>query len=663
MIRDSAIVPLRVILIAFCSLLVGRATPVLAQGPPVAATWNGTPLHSDGPSLITPSGPPVGGTALAISNWTGLYRIGLPIWVRVEVRNLTPAYISLPDINPRSWDVEVTNLQTGQKFEGTSLVWLDAFSGGFGGFYIQRGQSHFAAIRIDRLFNVTAPGRYAIRVALTPGAQATSVQPTTVVALHSNPLTIDVLPAWSGNALARSPTVRENAQSQEPAGASSHGFALSLKPDWPKPNPGDPLNVSVELRNVSGAPQSVDFGSRRADYDFQIVSAANGSVVPRNPKADFSSDPKQPAATNRQVYPDTSVYSTFSLNSLYNFSQRGAYSVRLVGRPTINGKQITLTSNTVELTYVPPPVTTPLPAGKRVLDYAIETDRTVYTVGQPIFVRLIVTNVTNTPVAYSLDGPMPPCVLTITNDRGEQVPSTQEGMGSTIGRGTIGMPRLPIGPTPFPWRSLAFWGYRIDQPGVYVIRAKSNISGRIFTDAAIYPVDGSNASYAAPLTIRVISREAAREIPAVNLNDPEAESAIRPVVDDYRRLRSMLWSGVDQLQRGVAYPPAIPSSDDWAQKQNQLERRASDLPIPADRNPSYVLVRGNLIAALAELRDAGTCTVIWRNVADARAALQLSDYFWDAVERELSNGEARVNDTAYPPEPVLRSYCRHLYWG
>lgn len=665
--RRPAILLLRTILLAISVLLVAAASP--ASSPrPHSLSPDGEPIFGvSDPSGNGPSGRAVAGVALALSRWSNFYRAGTPAWVIAEVRNLSPGYIGVLNVDPRRFAVELTDLHTGVTVERTALGEMTAFSGAFFGYGIPQGQSHFASIRIDRLFGNIAPGPYALRAAMAADVQPVPISPNsqTHALLKSNALTIYIFPAWTP-AKARyggPPLVYEDAPGDSPAGASARGFALSLKTNWSKLAPRVPFEVTVELRSISGRVQNVKFGSLRSDYDFVVLNQKTGAYVPRVPNAVLPSDTSGSPSNGEPVYPDTSVYGRFDLSGLYHISESGTYSVRVIGRPTIDGQRVLLESNPIEVTYEAPPPRVPLPSGSRVLDYAIQTDRRDYTVGQPVFVRLIVTNLTDTPIAYSLSSPQPPCILVITNDPNGQVPSTQSGYGKSIGRGVMGMPRLLPGVTPFPWKDIDTWGYHLDRPGLYVIAARPNISGLIFTPGATHPVGSSNAGDSAPLTIRILSREAARMEPAVSLNAPGVEPAFRAALIDYRRLRSSLDGAVAQMRRGVPYPQPVSKSGNWQADRRQLERSVSDLPISTVQNSSYVLVRANLIAALVGLGDAGTCAVEWRNADDAVAGLRVADYYFGAVERELSSGEARINDTAYPPELLPRNYCTHWYTG
>jgi hypothetical protein len=88
------------------------------------------------------------------------------------------------------------------------------------------------------------------------------------------------------------------------------------------------------------------------------------------------------------------LYGNLELRPSYKFAL-GTYTLRITGHPAINGNRVTLESNPVKITLVPP--ATPVPqltvaAWQKVMSVRLETDRAVYTVGEAVRVRFVVTN-------------------------------------------------------------------------------------------------------------------------------------------------------------------------------------------------------------------------------------------------------------------------------
>lgn len=623
---------------------------------------NGPPsfAYSD-PSSSTAAGPPASGVALSIAKPGTPLRIGSPMWLVIELRNLTPTYIVLKNMDPRSYRLEVANLETGRSLPLTS-DWnqrIDWVSGGIGMVGIPKRQSHFGGIRIDQLFNIATPGRYTVRVSISTAVEPMStMHPVSQLpaVLQSNSLKIDILPARAPNQAAPgNSTVYEDVTGEGPAGPASHGFALGLNADWLKTDLGAPLFIKVELRNVSGRPRGASFGSPSSDYHFQVVNKQTGAVVARAPTSTITEAANRSGAPYHHVDPDTSLYSSFWLNKLFSFTQGGTYSVRVTGHPTIDGQRVTVESNPIDVTFVAPPPRVTLPIGRRVLDYAIRADRPVYVVGQPINVRLTLTNLAGKTIGYDLNRPQPPCILIITDKQNIPIPSSQDGRGQYPLRGIMAWGELPSGETAFAWKEIAAWGYRLDKPGEYTISAKPDINAGIVTPSVTYQVTNDNAGGAAPVTIRILSKDAARLEPPSALDQADLDASWSRLTVDYQRLRSKLEDLIEQLERGVAYPH-YPTGN-WQDEQRRLEGRVSDLAESSRWNSAYALVGANFVNALSRLGVAGNCTFTWRNGPDARILLTVADYYFGAVQSELNNREARITDAAYPPLGTTRSNC------
>ena len=424
-------------------------------------------------SSTTAAGPAAKGSALSISSKTPWVRAGTPMWITTELRNTGSDELDVTGLDMFSYDITLIDLAT-HKALAPFPNWqmqLSAFAGGMGSLIVPAGESHFGALQLDRFFPLDHTGDYSLQVGLRVKTWRSGIARTHglvpaefgPVVLRSNVMTLHVIgPRAPGRGTNGFGNAGEGEIADTRAGSVSHGFALSLTADWASAELGRPIFVKVELRNVSGRPQIAAFGSSRSDYEFVIVNAQTGARALRDPKGWL----RIPAGSSEsRLYPDSSLYATFSLTDLYRFSESGTYSVRVVGHPVINGQRVTLESNPVQVTFEPPTVRLVLAKEKHVLSYRIQTDRPEYVAGEPVYVRLVVTNLIDEPIAYSLNEDQPLASLEVADERGQPVPPTQHGY--RLGRGTVVMPRLA--------QALRRWDGRRSDGGVSAICSPAHI--------------------------------------------------------------------------------------------------------------------------------------------------------------------------------------------
>jgi hypothetical protein len=84
--------------------------------------------------------------------------------------------------------------------------------------------------------------------------------------------------------------------------------------------------VTIQITNVSGAPQEAWFGPRFA-YQFRIVENETGSLVASNPQNQFGYDPYM--GHEYTVNPGSSMSGRFRLDLMYEFKAPDVYTIKV----------------------------------------------------------------------------------------------------------------------------------------------------------------------------------------------------------------------------------------------------------------------------------------------------------------------------------------------
>jgi len=619
----------------------------------------------------TPTGPPIAGLAVSLMRYRSVYRLGSPIWVVAELRNLSGQGLQLGSLFMGNYVISVVDLSTGRAVPlyRNWQMRLDAFTS-LGGVAMPAKWSHFAGLRLDRLVQINRPGTYAVRVTVRCGLRLDdgSVQLPSSTEFQSNVITIAAEPPgfpiaaslqWSSG--------RPPSSSQKtPAGPVTDGFALAVSPAQSKIELGARVWINVELRDVSSAMHSVLFGSPH-DYEYTIAARATGRVIAGAPAAPNRDEPRAVPWDNRLVYGESSLYGNLELPP-YKFAT-GRYTVRITGLPTIDGKRVILESNPIEITFVPPPTPEPqvaLADSQKVMSVRLETDRSVYTSGEPLRVRFVVTNLTGSPLDYL--AMCSPFVLSAVSN----------GVGTTSNRRPCAMvismmprDRIPPGTTtigwgyPYPyhdqsWPKLDLWGLHLTDPGEYEITARGELKGTIAAPRGDVTFSGANVVGSPAVTIRILTRESARAAPGEKLGDAGLNAAFAAFVDEYARLSSPLRDIIVQVAMGVNHSQlSAKLGERWQTDEKTLQDRVGRLPSAGNPMSSYQEVNANLEQAAYELGAAEDHAL---GACDARAAtadLNVADYFIRAVQSELRSSVAKPGDAADPPPAAAGwGYCK-----
>ncbi len=622
-----------------------------------------------------PAGPPISGLAVSLQPYRSVYSLGSPIWVVAELRNLSGYEVGMGSLFMDNYEIGVVDLGTGRavpyypNWQGR----VSAFTS-LGGVIILAKWSHYAGLRLDRLVQITRPGTYSVRVTIACvfGNDDRPRLPSVSTRLQSNVIIIHVLPAgsqsaafpqWSSARYLRRPETA-------PAGPVTDGFALALKPQ-PKVELGTPMFVNVELRDVSGVMHSVFFGSPHNDYEYTIAGGPSKSVVSGVPLAENRPESRAAPWDSRLVYGEKSLYGNLELRPSYKFTP-GTYTLRVTGHPAIDGKRVTLESNPVEVTFVPPATPPPqivLAESKKVMSVRVETDRSVYASGEPVRVRFVVTNLTGTPLDYYGSGCSPFILGVVTN--GAVKVSDRRPCYAALEERLAGLGRIPLGTTTMGWwysypyddRSWPradLWGLGLRDPGEYAITARAELKGMIFTPRANLTFSGANVVSSPAVTIRILAKDAARTEPGERLDDPSLSAAFQSLLDEYSRLSAPLRDAIVQVGMGVNQSQlSAKVGGQWENDVNGLWDRAGRLPSAGNPKSPYQAVNANLEQAVYRLATAEDHAI---HACDAQAAnkdLEVADYFVRVVQRELRSGVAKPGDAADPPPAASHwGYCR-----
>jgi hypothetical protein len=478
-----------------------------------------------------------------------------------------------------------------------------------------------------------------------------------------------------------------------PIGVAVGGLALSLKGPRSPIRLGDPVWVTVELRNTSHQTQRLFLYARpsyvqnwpAANYSFTIVDRANAAVVPSQSNGENAMGAIAPRVSVHQLDPGTSMYTRIRVDQFYDFAMPGTYAaivnsaVRYI-YPT-DSTTIAPQSNPITLNILAGRTIHPAPISEHTLGIQLQTDRPAYVMGEPIFTRLIVSNLTREPVPIGEGWAGNVCSLILLDGLDNPVSPTLGGAQSF--ESSMGRPELPSRKTMVlgylgEWVTLERWGlfyYKPLKPDNYTLVALSTIS----------------ADSSKPLHVKVLTKTSAESEPRVALRSPDSNHTVNALIDQYSALRTELMGMINKVPR-TEYAASLffQFGSTWSPKLDGFEERLNRVPSAGDANSPYVQLIANLLQskrylALAEAaaiapgpespgptptrllpaniqavagilpgtppaKVSGTITTC--DVAKAVGEVRVADYFVDAVKKDLAERSAGVGDAAYPPEVV-----------
>jgi len=638
---------IRVTTLVLCTLLCGIVPSIDSGG-----RWN---FNFDDPSGTSPTGPPQHGVALALIPPSTVLRTGSPMWIMLEFRNVSTRWVNLNGLF--RYGLEVVNRATGDSVKNPDLADPDsptaidkgmrAVTGPLGARSLIPKHSAFGAIRLDELYQLK-PGSYLVRAVARNVSVwfAVGNSPPADVTFESNTIAFDVLPARPSNP---SPVdtrgISEGAAGNSPIGGISHGFALSLKagPAFEAPA------VVAELRNLSGHPKQVRFTGMA--YVITVRNLRTGRVVVVGSQLlSWHAESRFGAP----VYPDTSLYARFDPAKQYAL-EGDRYLVTVAAYPQIDGVPVTLQSNAIVLTVSHRDSTVPFAPSNKVLATGVSSNRPVYIQGQPILLRITVTNqvaqeiIMGAGQVFGVFRSFGPHAVSLSACKFSNAPTTITHPIATL----IGAHATVVLQNFRRWNRWATdfsrAGCRFDEPGVYEIIAAVDAAGIAQGAGVNYSFSGVNIRPSEPLQIKVVTKQDARAIAPAQLLDASENAAIRQQLSAYSMLRGSLLNVIAHVAQGETQSQVIADSGaHWPDNYDTFRSTVDALSGLGDPSSPYVNVTANLDEASYHLREANQDAHDYCDPVAARREVDVADYFIAAVRDEMRRMSASILDASAP---------------
>ena len=134
-------------------------------------------------------------------------------------------------------------------------------------------------------------------------------------------------------------------------GLAAGGFVMSLIAVSPTVHLHGPIQVMVEVKNISAKPHAAWMGPR-SEYQFRIVQTATGAVVPPNPHSALGHETEVGHLIG--IPPNEFMFDLFYLDEMYSFAAPGTYLVQVVkSGAKLDDAIPPPKSNTIEITVLP----------------------------------------------------------------------------------------------------------------------------------------------------------------------------------------------------------------------------------------------------------------------------------------------------------------------
>ena len=150
------------------------------------------------------------------------------------------------------------------------------------------------------------------------------------------------------------PRVGIDTSDTRPAGKVNEGFALALSTSQPGFRLGEPIDLTLELRNTSSGTLYVAFGASLEIFAVHIVGAASGKALPTLAQAGGSLGGP---STGWGIDPGKSFYFDLRLDRHVHLAHAGRYAVTVSAEKVLNPathSSVPLESNTIEIAIFDP---------------------------------------------------------------------------------------------------------------------------------------------------------------------------------------------------------------------------------------------------------------------------------------------------------------------
>jgi hypothetical protein len=178
----------------------------------------------------------------------------------------------------------------------------------------------------------------------------------------------------------------------------------------------------------------------------------------------------------------------------------------------------TVASSSLFATAIGAPESDSMPVRSGVIRIELESSKPSYQAGEPILIRVLMTNLTSEAYNAIWSAPWELCTLIVLNSARQPVPSTHYPWGTRRSMADVyqfpphaTVPArygswyagLPDSHRAFEWTDIGKWGYHLSEPGTYTLIALPTISSLRATvgNARAFATSISDAS--TPIQIRV----------------------------------------------------------------------------------------------------------------------------------------------------------------
>jgi hypothetical protein len=138
--------------------------------------------------------------------------------------------------------------------------------------------------------------------------------------------------------------------------------------------------------------------------------------------------------------------------------------------------------------------------------------------------------------------------------------------------------------------------------------------------------------------------------PDERFNVTSINDSFQNLMAAYRKLHSRAQNIISEIADGQSNDAVLQNGgSQWYDNERSFQSQIDALPVNLNHLSQYLLVKGNLAEAEQFLYAAGSDAMGSCNAGNARKELKVADYFFAAVEHEMSVGSASTEDASSPP--------------